>query len=153
MKFVVDTGAMLSLASSLHFGKIRSLYELIITETIEHELQQFAVYNDNLGLKAQEVLKLKLVKKMPRHLLSLPLEKGEIEVFSLAYEEKCIALTDDAHAARVLREKFDVRVRPSFYVLVLLYKHKKISKEELIQDIDSILIRRNWLNGALWEKL
>ena len=150
MKFAVDTGAALSLASSAHFQKIVNLYDLIITEAIEAELIQFAAYNDDLGLKAQEILKMKLSKKQPHHLLPLFLEKGEIEVFSLAWEEKMPALTDDVRAARVVREKYSVEVRPSFYILLLLYKNKKISKEELIIDMNSILIRRNWLTGALW---
>ena len=150
MKFAVDTGAALSLALSTHFRKIINLHELIITETIENELAQFVEYNDDLGLKAQEILKIKLFKKQPKNLLPLLLEKGEIEVFSLAWEEKILALTDDIHAARVVREKYSVEVRPSFYVFLLLYKNKKITKEELIIDINSILIRRNWLTGVLW---
>lgn len=151
MKFVVDTGAAITLACSLYFKSIRENYELIITNAIEQELLQFAEYSDILGLKAQEVLRLNFPKKMPKVLLSLNLEKGEIEVFSLAHEEKLTALTDDAHAARVVREKMKVSVKPSFYVLLLLYKKKKITKEELLKDINSILISRNWLTGSLWD--
>ncbi len=150
MKFVVDTGAAITLACSLHFKEILADHEFTITNAIEQELTQFAKYSDVLGLKAQEVLQLNFPKKMPKVLLSLNLEKGEVEVFSLAHEDKLTALTDDAHAARVVREKMKVSIKPSFYVLLLLYKKKKLTKEELLKDIDSILVRRNWLKGSLW---
>jgi predicted nucleic acid-binding protein len=83
--------------------------------------------------------------------MSLGLEKTEEEVFSLAKEEKYITLIDDIHAARIAQEKLKLMTKPSLYLLLLLYKKHKIKKEELIEDIKSLLKYRNWLSGALWE--
>lgn len=151
MKFVADTSAVLSLACSLHLKTVLDSYKLIITNGVEKELQQFAEYSDELGLKATEFLQLRLLKEMPTVLLPLNLGLGETEVFSLAQEKKYVALTDDAHAARLVKEKIGLIAKPSFYLLLLLYKKKKITKEDLVKDMDSILVHRNWLNGPLWE--
>ena len=100
----------------------------------------------------QALQKASLKKEKPVKLLSLNLEKAETEVFSLALEKKCPALSDDIHAVRVaIQKKIGIIIKPSFYLLLLLFKRKKIIKEDLIQDIKSILVHRNWLQGALWE--
>ena len=102
----------------------------------------------HLGL---EIMKLKLPALNPQKLLSLSLEKAEIEVFSVAKEKGYSVLTDDVHAARVFFEKTKITAQPSFYLLLLLYQKKRISKEHLIEDIATILHYRNWLSGALWD--
>ncbi len=151
MKLVIDTSAALSLACSIHFKKILQNYKIIITNSVENELKQFAEYSDELGLRAKDFLQLKFPKEIPKILLPLNLEKGETEVFSLASEKKYLALTDDTHAARIVKEKINLLTKPSFYVLLLLYKKNKITKEELLKDMNSILTLRNWLRGSLWE--
>ena len=151
MKLIADTGALLSLSCSGFSDFIFQEYDIVITPAVLQELEQFSLYADFLGLHAQKLLREKLVIKSPHTFLELNLGKAECEVISVAKEEKMIALTDDLHAARVAKEKYNVAMKPSFYLLLLLYKKKKMSKEELIQDIHSILKYRNWLSGALWE--
>ncbi len=152
MNFITDTSAALSLSFSHYFKAIFEEYQLIITPAVESELGQFANYSDELGLHARGLLKLKLQKKMPKSLLALKLDQGEVEVFSLAMEQNCFALTDDAHAARVGKEKYPhLRIKPSFYLLMLYYQQQKMMKEQMIADLNGILVNRNWLNGALWD--
>ncbi|MBI4017233.1 MAG: hypothetical protein HY363_06095 [Candidatus Aenigmarchaeota archaeon] len=151
MRLVADTGAILSLACSGYFNLILDSNEIIITKSVANELQEFAKYNDILGLKAKEILVKKLTVKNPNKSMLINLEQTESEVFALAKEEKCLALTDDAHAARVVYEKLKFDTKPSFYLLLLLYKKKKISKDDLIKDVQLIIDNRNWLGGALWE--
>ncbi|MBI2109967.1 hypothetical protein HYT58_02220 [Candidatus Woesearchaeota archaeon] len=151
MKLVVDTGALLSLACSTNFELIIKSYNLIITNSVLNELKEFTRYEDFLGLKAKNLIKRKIKVKNPSKIINLNLEKAESEIFSLAKEEKCIALTDDIHAARIAEEKLKINIKPSFYLLLLLYKNNKIKKEDIIKDIESILEFRGWLDGALWE--
>lgn len=151
MKLVADTSALLSLACSKFLEEILENNEIIITQSVMNELNEFARYADFLGIRAKEVLSKKLVVKNPKQTISIGLEQAESEVISLALEHKCIALTDDAHAARVASEKLKFNAKPSFYLLLLLYKKNKISKTDLINEVQLMLRRRNWLSGALWE--
>ncbi len=151
MKLVADTSALLSLACSRFFDDILENNEILITQSVVKELNEFAHYADFLGIKAKEVLRKKLVVQNPTQIIRIGLEQAESEVISLALQHKCNALTDDAHAARVAAEKLKFLVKPSFYLLLLLYKKNKISKADLINDIQLTLKQRNWLGGALWE--
>jgi len=151
MRLVADTGAILSLACSQYFNVILDNNKVIITKSVVNELQEFAKYNDILGIKAKEILGKKLTLKNPNKSILINLEQTESEVFALAMEEKCLAFTDDAHAARIVYEKLKFDTKPSFYLLLLLYKKRKISKENLIKGVQLILANRNWLSGALWE--
>ncbi len=150
MKFIADTSSLLSLACSRHSKLIFSEHTFIITPLVREELGQFSRYEDYLGLRAQELLQMKLTVLKPKTILSVGLESTEQEVFSLAKEQESVVLTDDVHAARVGIEKAKVQARPSFYLLLLLYQKKKISREELTEDLTAILGQRNWLRGALW---
>ncbi len=151
MKLVVDTSALLSLSCSKFFDVILETNEIIITQSVINELNEFARYADFLGIKAKEVLREKFVVRNPKQTVSIGLEKAESEVISLAIQDKCIALTDDAHAARVVLEKLKFEAKPSFYLLLLLHKQNKITKEDLITEMQLMLKQRNWLSGALWE--
>lgn len=152
MMFVADTGALLSLGCSSYFQLILKEYILWITPAVEDELAAFALYSDFLGLKAKIVQKAPLRKEKPTKLLVFNLDKAETEVFSLASEKQCPALSDDIHAVRIAtQKKIGIIIKPSFYLLLLLHKRKKITKEDIVQDMKSILVHRNWLHGALWE--
>ena len=151
MKLVVDTSALLSLACSNYFEILLKENKFIITNSVLEELKTFTIYDDFLGTKAKEILKKEFKIKNPIKLIDLNLEKTEIEVFSLALEEKCLSLTDDIHAARVAKSKLSLDVKPSFYLILELYKRNKIKKSDLIKDIKLILNNRNWLNSALGE--
>lgn len=151
MKLAIDTGALLSLACSRYFSLLLKEHQIIITPTVADELAFFAQYNDFLGTKAQELQRHAFKKEEPTTPLSLNLEKAETEVLSLAHERRYLAITDDVHAARVAAEKIKLVPKPSFYLLLLLHREKKITKQELTEDIKSILVHRNWLTGARWK--
>ncbi|MFH1072997.1 MAG: hypothetical protein V1743_06225 [Nanoarchaeota archaeon] len=151
MKAIADTGAILSLSCSCFADVLFKEHDIHITKGVAAELQEFAQYDDFLGKKAQEALSRKLPLLQARQLLDLQIERAEQEVISIAKEEKCLCLTDDIRAARLAFEMYHVKTRPSFYLLLFLYKKKAITKKELIDDIRSILNHRNWLSGALWE--
>ena len=149
MKFAADTGALLSLACSRFWKILAQEHTFILTPAVVEELRQFAQYDDFLGIKAQELLQLKWKIFAPAHVLALNLETAEREVFSIAKEQGLAVLTDDLQAIRVGYEKAKITAKPSFYLLLILYQKKKISKEELVEDIKILLNRRNWLSGAL----
>ncbi|MBI4142110.1 hypothetical protein HY484_04245 [Candidatus Woesearchaeota archaeon] len=151
MKFVVDTGAFLSVACSEYFDVIVQEHNLLTTADVIAELKQFAIHDDFLGRKAKQILNQKFVVKKPLNIVDTKLEKAECSVFCLAKEQKCIALTDDAHAARIAHEKLQVATKPSFYLLLLLFKKHKIEKSDLVDNVRRILRYRNWLSGALYE--
>ncbi|HIH46789.1 TPA: hypothetical protein HA297_00670 [Candidatus Woesearchaeota archaeon] len=152
MMFVADTGALLSLGCSSHFQLVLKEYTLYITPAVEEEIAAFASYDDFLGLKAAALQRISLRKEKPKKLLPLNLENAETEVFSLAIEKHCSALSDDIPAIRIAtQKKIGISIKPSFYLLLLLYKRKKITKEDMVQDIKFVLVHRNWLHGALWE--
>lgn len=151
MKLVVDTGALLSIACSNYFERILKEHTILVTSEVVSELKRFAWYNDFLGRKASEIISKNLLVKNPSKVVVINLDKAEESVFGLAKEQKCLAITDDVHAARIAHEKLRLETKPSFYLLLILYKKKQLTKDEFVDDINSILKYRNWLSGTLWE--
>jgi uncharacterized membrane protein len=155
MKCAVDTGALLSLACSAHFSFILEEHDLITTEEVHDELLEFAAYNDFLGKQAQKILKYvdekKITKEKPTVFLSLKIAAAELSVFSLGKEKKYIILTDDLHAARVAEQQLRVFSRPSFFLFLHLYKSKKITRQELLVDMETVVQQRKWMSGVLYK--
>jgi len=151
MKFVADTGALLSIACSQYCDLLLKENHITITSGVNKELKEFGKYADFLGKKARSILQKNVRVTHVKVITHFGLEDAEEEVFALAEQKGMIALTDDIHASRLASENMKIVVRPSFYLLGRLYKQKKIRKQELIHDIQSILIHRHWLRGALWD--
>ena len=149
MKYACDTGAVISLASSKFSDLIFKEYTIILTPTVIQELHDFDRYSDFLGQMAGNILKRNFKIEHAEKKVDLRLSSADGEVFSLALEKKYLALTDDVHAARVAQEKLNLKSYHSFYLLLQLYKKKKITKDELKEEINTILRKRNWLKGAL----
>jgi predicted nucleic acid-binding protein len=155
MKFAVDTGAFLSLASSLHFSCVLKEHVLITTKEVKVELLDFVKYQDFLGKKGSRVLEEihtgKIIIEKARNMLCLKIDTPELSVFSLGKEKKYVIVTDDVHAARVAFQEITLQTKPSFFVLLQLYKKRKITKQELQHDLEMIVKKRNWMTGALYE--
>ena len=155
MKYSIDTGALLSLACTSCYQTILVEDKLITTEEVKEELKAFAQYADFLGKKAKNILAdieaKRIYREKPKNILLLPLASAETSVFSLGKEKQYTIITDDIHAVRVLFEKEKVTAKPSFILLGKLYQEKRITKEQLVQEINSILTERGWLEGALYE--
>lgn len=153
MNYVLDTAALLSLAQSIYFENVLKENRLFTTKEVIEEIQNIAQYEDILGKAAQRVLKKKqfIQIKAPKKQLSLKMELAELSIFSLGKEQKYFIITDDVHAARIAKEKENLKSAPSFYLLILLYRDKKISKENLKKDIQNIMYKRNWFSGVLYE--
>lgn len=155
MKFAVDTGALLSLSCSSHLPLILKHNSLISTKTVSEELKHFAVYSDFLGKHAQELLKefqrRTIILEEPTEILPLKINAAELSIFSLGKEKKYTILTDDLHAARVAAQQLFLSSKPSFYVLLLLHKQQKITRQQLILALETIISQRNWVTGALYE--
>ncbi len=154
MKFAADTGALLSLSCSSHLPIILGHNSLASTKAVSDELKQFATYSDFLGKHAQQVLKeiqrKTIIIEEPKVLLSLKISTAELSVFSLGKEKKYCILTDDLHAARVALQQLALPSKPCFYALLLLYKDKKMTKQQLLLTLDALISQRNWMNGALY---
>lgn len=153
MKYVLDTGALLSLGQSTYFELLLKEYTFFTTEEVLKEIIDIAQYNDTLGKSGQIILKNKKFIHIanPQKMLSIPIDNAELSVFSLGKEKNYSILTDDIHAARVAKEKESLESKPSFILLFLLSKKKKITKEELQKDVEQILFLRNWSSGVLHE--
>ncbi len=153
MKYAIDTGAFLSLAQSSYFDEILKENKLCTTKEVLEEIEDIAQYEDQLGKAAQKILKKKQhieVKRVKKY-LHLKIEAAELSIFSLAKEQKYSIITDDIHAARIAKEKENLKSSPSFSLLLIMYKGKRISKEELQKDLENILYNRNWSSGVLHE--
>ncbi|MBI4450759.1 hypothetical protein HY642_02175 [Candidatus Woesearchaeota archaeon] len=150
MRLAADTGALLSLSCSRQFEAVVREHEICVPKSVVSELETFARFDDFLGTKAQQILKLHLTVA-PAPSLKLPgLSPAECDVFAIAKSRNILALTDDVRAAR-LASSAGLHVQPSFYLLALRCKHGKMSKDEMAEDIKAVLKYRNWLGGALWE--
>lgn len=153
MKYVTDTGALISLACSRSFFIVLKNDTLIITKEVINEIDDFAQYYDYLGEKAHIIQRNTHQFKVetPKTLLNLKISMTELSVFSLGKEKMYTILTDDIHAARIAKQELRISSKPSFFALLKLYQRKKISKEQLTQDMQLILKERNWLQGVLYE--
>lgn len=60
-------------------------------------------------------------------------------------------LTDDTHAARVAWEKIKLQTKPSFFVFLLMYNKKMLTKEQLVHNISLVAKQRKWMSGSLYE--
>jgi len=154
MRYVVDTGALLSLACSSYFSFLFEEYEITTTKEVYQELLEFAQYNDFLGQQAQKILKIirekRLITEQSKEMLSLKINAAELSIFSLGKEKKYMIITDDMHAARVAEQELHLSSRPSFYLFLLLYKKKRITKQQLMEDLETITKQRNWMTGVLY---
>jgi len=153
MNFILDTGALLSLPQSVYFEELIKQKKLFTTKEVMEEIHNIAQYDDILGIAAKKIIKKKQLLEIgfPKKLLQIKIEPAELSVFSLGKEKGYFIITDDMHAARIAKEKENIKSAPSFYLLLLLYKQKKISKENLKEDIQKIVYNRNWSSGVLYE--
>lgn len=153
MKYVTDTGALISLACSTSFPVVLKMDSLIITNEVITEINDMAQYYDYLGTKARLIQKnnKQITIEKPKTILSLKIDHAELSVFSLGKEKNYTILTDDIHAARIARQELKIFSKPSFFAFLKLYQRKKISKKQLIEDMHLILKERNWMQGVLYE--
>lgn len=71
-----------------------------------------------------------------------PLHEGEVEVLALAKEKDALAIIDES-AATAIGRTFNIQIRGSMYLFVLLYKRNAVGKKEVIEAFED-MVKTGW---------
>ena len=149
--FIFDTSALISLASISLIKEIVRLFNVVLTESVIKELEDFSKFEDTYGNASKEVLKYKnnfiirsakIIKKIEF------IENTDNELFNLALKEKIVLITDDIklsyHTSKYIEINF------STFFLGLFIGAKIISKEEAIDKLEKLRDLRNWRSNIIY---
>ena len=149
--FVFDTSALISLASIDLIENIIKHFNVISTESVIKELDDFSKFEDRFGNASKEVLKYKnnftiksakIIKKIEF------IEETDNELFNLALKEKIVLITDDTKISYHTRK--DIETNFSTFFLGFLIGTKTISKEDAIDKLEKLRDLRSWKNNIIY---
>ena len=139
------------------FEKLGELgVKIIVPETVYQEVVTIgkekgfsdAIIVDELVKKNVFEIKKCLTKNAVKRLLETTfgreklIHSGEIEVLALAMELQGIAIIDEKNA-RKIAEAMGITVHGTMYLFIILYRHRIISKDELVAIFDE-LVSHGW---------
>ena len=84
-----------------------------------------------------EVISIKLDKQIEK--FASEIDFGEVEAISLALKLKAQLVIIDDSSARTIAESFGLNVKGTLYVLLRAYKNKLISKNDVKNNINSLI--------------
>jgi hypothetical protein len=149
--FIFDTSALISLASVGLIGNIIKYFNVISTESVIKELEDFSKFEDTYGNTSKEVLKYKdnFVIKSAKIIKKIEfIEETDNELFNLSLKEKIMLITDDIKIS--YHTSKDIETNFSTFFLGLFIGAKIISKEDAIDKLEKLRNLRNWKNNIIY---
>lgn len=154
---VVDTSALITIASINLLDHLLSEYDVHTTETVIEELEKTAEYDDVHGQAAQDVLD--QVERIEVHNIdessfqSSRIDKGEGTTASLANETQAdFLITDDLRALPELQTVTHSNVVISPILLKALVKRDIFGQEEALEKLEEAAENRDWLESPIYRK-
>lgn len=149
--FIFDTSAFLSLESVYLLDKILNLYNIITTESVIKELENFAQYEDELGLIARRVTQKKnqfLLKEIKVSEKLYYVSDTDNELYNLSKKEDIALITDDIklsyHTTDIIEIKFSTRFLANFV------KAGSLTKSEALEKLEKMRNIRNWQDNIVY---
>lgn len=150
-EFIFDTSSFLSLESVYLLSKVLDFFTIITTYLVFGELEEFAQYDDILGVIAKRVLanrdKLSLEEARIIERLNYVGFVDE-ELFNLSLNEGIMLITDDLkllrHTAGKIKRAFSTYFLTTFVIAEILTKKQALEKLEKMRNI------RNWQNNIIY---
>jgi predicted nucleic acid-binding protein len=146
---ISDTSSLIILTKLKRLALLEHLFDKVfIPKRVEQELaeKEDEVYQSIINNPLFEIVECKDTELL--ELLDDILDFGESEALVLAKERQLILLIDEKKG-RKMAKNMGIKIIGFLGVLLLNYRHDKISKEE----IEDILYQTNNLNFRLSEKL
>lgn len=153
MRVVLDTSALLSLASGNILDLAVASVNCVIPERVRAELLGLSMNNDFDGNLAKKVLDL-LGKEITVIDSSKASAEGEVECVYLAneLEDAEFLITDDSAALEKLEKLCKKPVRFSTMFLYAFCLKKKITKMQALQILERMRVKRNWKDNLIFEQ-
>ena len=153
MKIILDTSAILSLASGDILETVIESIDCIVPTRVEEELRGISQNNTSLGSIAKSVLEFVGRDILVLKPSSLSFE-GEIECAYLAKEQKNVlfVITDDTKAIKKIQNISKKEVRFSTLLLFALIQKRKINREQAFTILEKMRVQRDWKNNIIYEQ-
>ena len=154
---VVDTSALITIASINLLDPVLTEYDVHTTETVIEELEETAEYDDVHGQAAQTVLdqlnRIKVHKKNEPRFQSSRIDDGEGSTVTLANEKQAeFLITDDLRALPELQTVATSKVVISPILLKALVKREILEQEEAVAKLEEAAKNRDWLESPIYRK-
>ncbi|MFP9061710.1 hypothetical protein ACLI4R_14420 [Natrialbaceae archaeon A-chndr2] len=154
---VVDTSALISLATADTLELVLAEFETHTTETVIEELEATAAYTDVHGTAATTVLEnrgelsIQTVEKLEFE--TSRIDRGEASCATLSRElEADFLITDDLRALPELQNVTAATVAISPLVLKALVKRGVLENEDARSRLDRLAEDRNWLEAPIYRR-
>lgn len=154
---VVDTSALVSIASIDLLDTVLTTFDVNTTRTVVDELEDTAEYDDRHGDAACSVLmrREELTVHQPDGdpVQSSRIDPGEGSCARLTGEiDAAFLITDDLRALPELQTVADADVAISPIVLRALVNKGVLSREEAMEKLDRLAVQRDWLGAPIYRR-
>lgn len=154
---VVDTSALITIASINLLDDVLAEYDIYTTETVIQELEETAEYEDIHGEAAQDVLdrvdRIEVYNTSESGFWSSRIDEGEGTTVTLANETQAdFLITDDLRALPELQTVAESKVVISPILLKALVKRDVLEQAEALRKLEEAAENRDWLESPIYEK-
>ena len=154
---VVDTSALVTIASIDLLDTVLSEFDVHTTETMVQELEETSEYEERHGEAAQTVLdqihRIDVHETEGTNSQSSRIDEGEGTTIVLANNEKAdFLITDDLRALPELQTVVRANVAISPLILKALVKRGVLEEEGAVEKLDKAAANRDWLNAPIYRR-
>ena len=154
---IVDTSALITIASINLLDPVLTEYDVHTTETVIEELNETAEYEDVHGEAAQTVLdqvdRIEVHKTNTQQFQSSRIDDGEGSTVTLAKNRQAeFLITDDLRALPELQAVADSTVVVSPILLKALVKQDILEQEDAMEKLEEAAENRDWLESPIYKK-
>lgn len=149
--YVFDTSALISLGVAGLVKDVLEIVDVVVSNSVIEELEEFTRYDDEYGKVSKELLKFKekfiFGDVRIRENISF-IEKTDNELYNIAKNKSLVLITDDIKFARHVGGKIDVQF--STYFIMALVMVGKLKKEEAFRILDNLRAIRGWGENIIY---
>ncbi len=154
---VVDTSALITIASINLLEPVLTEYDVHTTETVIDELEETAEYEDVHGRAAQTVLahlaRIEVHKTNEPRFQSSRIDDGEGSTVTLTNKTQAeFLITDDLRALPELQTVADSNVVISPILLKALVKREILDQAEGMEKLEEAAQNRDWLESPIYKR-
>jgi len=154
---IIDTSALITIASINLLDPVLTEYDVHTTETVIEELNETAEYEDVHGQAAQTVLdqldRIEVHRTNKQHFQSSRIDDGEGSMVTLANNKQAnFLITDDLRALPELQAVADSTVVISPILLKALVKRDILEQKDAMEKLEEAADNRDWLGSPIYKK-
>src|SRR3989344_1877492 len=150
-RLIFDTSALISLETIHLLERVFDSFEIITTDSVIKELENFAKYEDDYGFISKRVLlysdRFKISKAALKEVFE-NLENTDNELYNLAKLEKVVVITDDIKFSNITREK--IKTKFSTFFLGFFISKGGLTKLQALERLEKLRDIRNWQHNIIY---